>query len=147
VQTIIARNARPQVIAAVFKLQPGTVGVDQLVHGAVGCWVDLDSGRLGRGRTRSDRADTFVIPGTDRTFAGFELPDWSATRDLALRAAAAFPWARSIGWDIGITDHGPVLIEGNERWSPSLIQMPAPRGLLRGELKELCEALAHQNRS
>jgi hypothetical protein len=126
----------------VFKLQPGTVGVDQLVHGAVGCWVDLDSGTLGRGRTRSDRGDTSVIPGTDTPFTGFELPDWPAVKDLALRAAAAFPWARAIGWDIGITDSGPVLIEGNERWSPSLIQMPAPAGLMRGELQELKESLA-----
>jgi hypothetical protein len=141
VQTIIARNGQAEIIAAVFKLQPGAVGVDQLVHGAVGCWVDLDSGRLGRGRTRSDRRDTCVIPGTDRPFVGFELPRWTEVKDLALRAAAAFPWARAIGWDIGITDAGPVLIEGNERWSPSLIQMPAPRGLMRGELKALCDSL------
>jgi hypothetical protein len=146
VQTIIGRNGHPEIIAAVFKLQPGTAGVDQLVHGAVGCWVDLDSGRLGRGRTRSHRGDTSVIPGTDRPFAGFELPHWTATKDLALRAAAAFPWARAIGWDIGVTDRGPVLIEGNERWSPSLIQMPAPGGLMRGELKALCEALKVETR-
>ena len=87
-----------------------------------------------------------MIPGTDRPFAGFELPHWTAIKDLALRAAAAFPWARSIGWDIGITDRGPVLIEGNERWSPSLIQMPAPGGLMRGELKALCESLRREAR-
>jgi len=147
VQSIIDRSGRPQILAAVFKLQPGTVGVDQLVHGAVGCWVDLETGRLGRGRTRKDRGDTSVIPGTDRPFAGFELPHWPAVKDLAVRAAAAFPWARSIGWDIGITDSGPVLIEGNERWSPSLIQMPAPAGLMRGELKALVDDLARRNNS
>jgi putative polysaccharide biosynthesis protein len=147
VQTIISREGRPRILAAVFKLQPGTVGVDQLVHGAVGCWVDLDSGRLGRGRTRSGREDTSVIPGTDRPFTGFELPDWPEVKDLALRAAAAFPWARAIGWDIAITDNGPVLIEGNERWSPSLIQMPAPAGLMRGELEELKESLEQTKRT
>jgi len=87
-----------------------------------------------------------VIPGTDRPFAGFELPHWPAVKELALRAAAAFPWARAIGWDIGTTETGPVLIEGNERWSPSLIQMPAPRGLLQGELKALRDTLAARNR-
>jgi hypothetical protein len=144
VQTIIARDGHPQIIAAVFKLQPGAVGVDQLIHGAVGCWVDLDSGRLGRGRTRTDRADASVIPGTDRPFSGFELPHWSGVKELVLRAAAAFPWARAIGWDIAITGSGPVLIEGNERWSPSLIQMPAPQGLMRGEFQALCESLGRQ---
>jgi hypothetical protein len=146
VQTIIARDGTPRIIAAVFKLQPGTVGVDQLIHGAVGCWVDLESGALGRGRTRSSRASTSVIPGTDRPFVGFQLPDWSDTKDLALKAAAAFPWARAIGWDIGLSDRGPILIEGNERWSPSLIQMPSDRGLLTGEFKALCDDLK-KNRS
>ena len=60
---------------------------------------------------------------------------------LALRAAAAFPWVRSVGWDIAISEGGPVLVEGNERWSPSLIQMPAPHGLMTGEFKALYEAL------
>jgi hypothetical protein len=146
VQTIIARDGSPGIIAAVFKLQPGTAGVDQLIHGAVGCQVDLDAGTLGPGRTRSSRAPTSVIPGTDRSFLGFQLPDWPAAKELALRAAAAFPWARSIGWDIGLSDRGPILIEGNERWSPSLIQMPAGRGLLTGEFKALCEDL-ERNRS
>jgi hypothetical protein len=82
-----------------------------------------------------------VIPGTDTPFSGFQLPDWTAIKDVALRAAGAFPWARSIGWDVGVSDRGPVLIEGNERWSPSLIQMPAPAGLLTGELAEVCHSL------
>jgi hypothetical protein len=141
VQTLIARNGKPEIIAAVFKLQPGVSGVDQLVHGAVGCWVDLDTGRLGRGRSRSTWEDVTVIPGTDTPFSGFQLPDWTAIKDVALRAAGAFPWARSIGWDVGVSDRGPVLIEGNERWSPSLIQMPAPAGLLTGELAEVCHSL------
>jgi hypothetical protein len=53
-----------------------------------------------------------------------------------------FPWARSIGWDIAISDRGPVLIEGNAHWSTSLLQIPAPRGLMTGELKVVTDALA-----
>jgi hypothetical protein len=108
--------------------------------------VDLETGRLGRGRTRKSREDTSVIPGTDTSFLGFELPDWELLQDVALRAAAAFPWARAIGWDIGVSDRGPVLIEGDERWSPSLIQMPAPHGLRTGELKALCDSLEEEAR-
>jgi hypothetical protein len=84
---------------------------------------------------------TTTIPGTDRSFVGYRLPAWEEARLLALEAAAAFPWARSIGWDIGISDRGPVLIEGNERWSTSLIQLPAPEGLFTGELKAVVDQL------
>lgn len=33
----------------------------------------------------------------------------------------------SIGWDVAITDQGPVLIEGNDNWEISIIQID--RGL------------------
>jgi hypothetical protein len=142
IQTLIGRDGFPRILAAVFKLQPGTSGVDHLIYGAVGCWVNIDTGRLGPGRTRMNDEYTTTIPGTGRSFVGFQLPDWQDARQLALDAAAAFPWARSIGWDIGLSDRGPVLIEGNERWSPSLIQMPAPEGLFTGELKAVVDELS-----
>ena len=106
--------------------------------------MDLETGVLGRGRTRGrGKFDpTSVIPGTDGSFVGFQLPYWADAKDLALRAAA-FPWARAIGWDIGISERGPVLIEGNWRWSPTLVQIPAPHGLMTGEFRALCEALAN----
>ncbi len=141
VLTIITLEGRPRIIAAVFKIQPDPLGVDHVSRGAVASWVDLDSGVLGRGRTHHDLADTCVIPGTNSSFVGFHLPYWAEVKDLALRAAAAFPWARAIGWDIAISEQGPVLIEGNERWSPWVSQMPAPQGLMTGEFKALYEAL------
>ncbi|MGH7527638.1 MAG: sugar-transfer associated ATP-grasp domain-containing protein [Gemmatimonadales bacterium] len=146
VQTIIAIDGSPRIIAAVFKLQPGTSGVDHLVYGAVGCWVDLETGVLGRGRTRTGVQYSSVIPGTDTSFIGFELPQWAAVKEAALRAAAAFPWVRSVGWDVAISHRGPILVEGNARWSPSLIQMAAPRGLMTGDFEVLCDALARTSR-
>jgi hypothetical protein len=140
-QTIIAIDGTARIIAAVFKLQPKPVGVDHLIYGAVGCWVDPDTGALVTGRTRDGLDDTTLIPGTERSFIGFQLPDWEQAKNLALRAAEAFPWARSIGWDVAISSKGPVLIEGNEEWSPSLIQMPAPHGLMTGDFAELYHAL------
>jgi hypothetical protein len=113
-----------------------------LSHGAIGSWVDLESGTLGPGRTRHELGYTSVIPGTDKIFVGSKLPHWAEVRDVALQAARVFPWARSIGWDIAISDRGPVLIEGNAEWSTSLLQIPAPRGLMTGEFKSLCDTLA-----
>jgi hypothetical protein len=146
VLTIIALDGKPRIVGSVFKLQPKPLGVDHLGYGALACWVDPDTGALGPGRTRTDCEYTTVIPGTDRTFVGYRLPLWLDVKELALRAAAAFPWARAIGWDIAISDRGPVLIEGNERWSPSLTQLPAPRGLMTGELEALCRGLKADRR-
>ncbi len=140
VQTIIALDGKPKIIAAVFKLQPNPTGVDHMLHGGVGCWVDLETGALGRGRTHHDFDYTSLVPGTDISFVGFRLPCWDEVKDVALRAAMAFPWARAIGWDIAIAEGGPMLIEGNARWGTTLIQTSAPHGLMTGEFKALCEA-------
>jgi hypothetical protein len=141
VVSLIDMAGKPTLLGAVYKLQPGNEGVDHLTHGALGCWVDLETGALGPGRSRQHLRWSDVIPGTARRFVGFQLPDWDRVKELALRAAMVFPWARSIGWDIAISDHGPVLIEGNAHWSPSLLQIPAPRGLMTGELKAMIDAL------
>ena len=137
VQTLIGEDGSAKIVAAVFKLQPKPIGVDHLVYGAIGCWVDLETGVLVGGRTRQSLEDTTVIPGTTTSFIGFQLPHWPESKALARKAAEAFPWARSIGWDIAPSDRGPVLIEGNSEWSPSLIQLPAPYGLMTGEFERV----------
>jgi hypothetical protein len=141
VVTIVALDGSPRIVGSVYKLQPRPVGVDHLMYGALGCWVDPDTGALGPGRNRAGYEYTSVIPGTDRSFVGYRLPCWNQVKEVVLQAAAVFPWARGIGWDIGISDRGPVIIEGNARWSPSLVQLPAPRGLMDGELESLYDAL------
>lgn len=57
-------------------------------------------------------------PMTREALIGFQLPLWPEARELALRAARAFHGTRAVGWDIGITDQGPVLLEGNGTWDP-----------------------------
>jgi hypothetical protein len=141
VVTVVGLDGSPKIVGSVYKLQPKPVGVDQLMYGALGCWVDPDTGALGPGRNRDGYEYTSLIPGTDRTFVGYRLPCWNLVKEVALQAAAAFPWGRGIGWDIGISDRGPVIIEGNARWSPSLVQLPAPRGLMDGDLKAVYDSL------
>jgi hypothetical protein len=140
--TVIGLDGRPSILGAVYKLQPAPLGVDHLSYGALGSWVDLESGALGPGRSRHGLGYSSVIPGTDRNFVGFQLPHWDQVKQVALAAAEVIPEARAIGWDIAISAPGPVLIEGNADWSTSLLQIPAPHGLMTGEFRTLCDTLA-----
>lgn len=56
-------------------------------------------------------------PRSGRAFDSFRIPWWDETLELAVRAARVFLPHPSIGWDIGITAAGPVLVEGNTRWT------------------------------
>jgi hypothetical protein len=57
-------------------------------------------------------------PATGAELIGATVPLWSEVRALAERASLAFTPLRTIGWDIGITPQGPLLVEGNSRWDP-----------------------------
>lgn len=120
------------ILGAIYKLQPKPFGIDNMSFGAVASWVNPETGGAGCGAIACRPGYTSVIPGTDREFVGYRLPHWAEVKDVALRAAAVIPWARAIGWDIAISDRGPVLIEGNAKWSPALLQMCAPYGLMTG---------------
>jgi hypothetical protein len=94
VVTVVALDGCPRIVGSVYKLQPRPVGVDHLMYGALGCWVDPDTGALGPGRNRAGYEYTSVIPGTDRSFVGYRLPCWNQVKEVVLQAAAVFPWAR-----------------------------------------------------
>ncbi|WP_160147800.1 sugar-transfer associated ATP-grasp domain-containing protein [Tabrizicola flagellatus] len=49
-------------------------------------------------------------PDSGVLFAGFELPEWEACRDVALRYHARLPFVRCIGWDVTVDDQGAVRI-------------------------------------
>jgi hypothetical protein len=48
----------------------------------------------------------------------FKLPHWQEARKLAERAARLFLPLRTIGWDVALTEEGPLLLEGNAEWDP-----------------------------
>jgi hypothetical protein len=139
VLTVIRRDGSPDIVGSVFKLQADASGVDHLRFGAIASWIDAE-GTLGPGRTKTSLEWLQALP-NGRKFVGFRLPHWERVKQLAIDAASTFPWARAIGWDIGICEDGPRLVEGNERWSPSLVQLPAPHGIMDGEFKAVYDEL------
>lgn len=59
-------------------------------------------------------------PETGIPFAGFSLPYWSEAIALARTAQRFFPELPTLGWDIALTEDGPIIIEANARWDPPL---------------------------
>jgi hypothetical protein len=84
--------------------------------------IDPATGRLGPfRRARPDRSgyvDSPCLPGTGTRIEGMEVPMWTGALELAVRAAPHFLPSRSIGWDIAITDRGPLIVEANRMWTP-----------------------------
>ncbi|SLN52478.1 hypothetical protein ROA7450_02636 [Roseovarius albus] len=97
---------------------------DNLSNGGFMIEVDHEAGYLKRGRYAPEHGGAFVDehPDSKFPFVGFQIPYWEEAIELCFRTAMALPSVRSVGWDVAITDDGPLIIEGNCPWAPRLPQ-------------------------
>ncbi len=68
-------------------------------------------------------------PVTGEAITGFAVPHYHEAVALAGEAALRLKEVRSIGADVAITEQGPCLLEGNDNWCMTLLQIPYRRGL------------------
>lgn len=61
-------------------------------------------------------------PDTGVKFEGYSIPYLQEAKDAAISFHKLLPELRAIGWDVAITENGPLFIEGNDNWDISLIQ-------------------------
>jgi hypothetical protein len=123
-----------------FRIVVGANPYDNYNYGLSGnliANVEPASGRLTAATGASSNGIGFSVlthhPKTGRQFANFELPHWQEARKLAERAAMLFLPLRTIGWDLALTNDGPLLLEGNAEWDPinHLVVHAAPDHQLR----------------
>jgi hypothetical protein len=127
----------PRLLYAVLKIPVGASTTDNWQASASGnciAAVDVERGTLERAR-RSTRRDWPALedrsehPVTGERIEGFALPGWEALVDVVLRAQASLPGLRSCGWDVALTDEGPLLVEANVRYGMSIMQVSHRRGM------------------
>lgn len=148
--TLVDAADKPKCLYAEWKLVLGDNVTDNFSSGRAGnlvASVALADGAVGQAQSPAEDNVGFrrlrIHPVTGAPLEGFRLPDWSRVRELALRCARLFLPLRTIGWDIGLTPEGPVIVEGNRWWDPpneAVIGPPAP-GLREHELVSNCSLL------
>lgn len=52
-------------------------------------------------------------PVTETPFVGFAIPDYPQAVELVKKAALVVEQVKYVGWDVALSDKGPVLVEGN----------------------------------
>lgn len=119
-------NEEVYIPSCVLRVGIGASFVDNSSAGGVFVNYDLRKNELG------ERAYSFVgsggkcytsHPDTQYTFKGKSLPYPEKVDSIIKRAAQLFPDVDLIGWDIGFTEDGPVILEGNSNPSFQLPQI------------------------
>lgn len=128
--TMINNNNQPEIIGAVFRISVDCP-IDNYSAGNLAAEIDIKSGIVMSGgiRKRSSCDDYHIEhPTTKQPILGFQVPHWDKIANTALDAALVIPQVRTVGWDIAVTENGPIFIEGNSQWNKDTWQIPAGKG-------------------
>ncbi len=96
-------------------------------YGGICTTVD-ENGKLGKYGYSMSKKRITEHPDTGLVFAGYELPCFRETLDLCRRAMDAYYGMKTVGWDVAVTEEGPILLEGNPGWGLIAHQMVEHRG-------------------
>jgi hypothetical protein len=135
----------PAAIAAILRLGVGRHVVDNASQGGIFVGVDLGTGRLFPQALRFFKhgGDVHAAhPDTGFRFEGTEVPRFPEILAAAEGVAALVPHDL-IGWDVAVTEAGPVVIEGNARPDLPMMEIGLGRGLMaHPSFRRLCERVA-----
>jgi hypothetical protein len=113
--------------AATHRFGSEATGVtDNFSRGGLVAGIDLQTGRLARalavgpGNALVEHA---THPDTGQRIEGVVVPGWPRLLELAAELGEAFPYLIYVGWDIAVTEGGPVVIEGNSHPSLRFFQL------------------------
>lgn len=122
ITTCLDEAGRPEVVDAVFRMAiGGNRSVDNLHAGGIASGIDLERGTLSSASNLGSDARLGWLdrhPDTGAAVRGRTLPLWNEAKALAEKVHEAFGDRVLVGWDIAITNDGPVVVEGNS--SPDL---------------------------
>jgi len=133
VVTILGEDNRPELLYSIWRA-PEAGAYTELAKGKwmLRCLIDPASSKIVRatlsGGVTLQELDTH--PTTNTRIPGFHIEQFPDSVALALRAHRVLPHLGLIGWDIGMTEAGPVLIEGNPTPFHSIYQLSAFQGLM-----------------
>ncbi len=102
---------------------------DNLNAGGIAAQIDVKSGIVSTFGYNGAWKRFTHHPITAQPILGLQMPHWEALTELVSDAHKRLPQCLLYGWDIAITQTGPVIVEANNRPTTELMQMDCvPKG-------------------
>jgi len=117
IDTFIDREGNAEIISGFIKMSTNGLPMDNNTSGGCGVGIDMKTGKLRKNGYSKLRISGVGIltehPITGVRFEDFAVPYMQETKELVLKAARLMPGLRMVGWDVGVGEDHPVLVEGN----------------------------------
>lgn len=120
----ILNDAGPHIVYAHIRIGNSDRPVDNLHSGGMFAPIDLETGTVDFPAYDKTRVTYASHPRTGTAIQGFQIPYWKESAELCLKAACVVPQMRYVGWDVAVTEEGPVFVEGNNLPGYDILQMP-----------------------
>ena len=118
--TTLYPNGEAKVVATFIKIGRAGSCVDNAGSGGnVDVCVDVETGKIQYaiqydGWRKISEIEKHPDSGTQLN--GVVIDNWEQIKADVIRFQQAMPWCKAAGWDIAITDEGPLVIEVNDFW-------------------------------
>ena len=117
--------------------------VDNFSAGGIAAPIDIETGTVYKPAVKKMGSEKYIAhPVTNTPILGFRIPYWKEVKKMINDACSVVPQVKTIGWDIAISENGPIIIEGNDNWDKDVFQIPYGEGrqyILNQYLISSCE--------
>lgn len=138
VLTVLRESGQVEFPAVILKVGRGATLVDNVGAGGIAAHMNLRSGKLSAGFVWPGKEAYDCHPESGFPIKGFEVPFWREALELAGSAHQNLTNARSLGWDVAITEAGPALVEMNSYVAIPVFQRMG-HSLRNGVFREMLE--------
>lgn len=120
-----------EAVIAILKMGRGGSIIDNSSAGGLFAGVSIETGLVNTPLINKDFKEYLQHPDTGIEAIGFQIPHWPDVMHTLRRAHLVFKAPETLGWDVAITDSGPVVIESNVHWGIYRNRYTDPRFLSR----------------
>lgn len=139
ISTMLNERGEAEIVTTVLRFASvSNTVVDNLCAGGSMAPINPKTGEVGLACMGHHGGDFSEHPAAGAQISGITVPAWEESKAMVQTAhLTAFRDYALIGWDVGITDKGPLIIEGNAKPCPVVAQRGPRKGLGETRFGEL----------
>lgn len=142
--TVTEEADTPRVLYVLWKIPaPRAMSDNFWQDGSMLAAIDMETGKITSVRKGTGLETDYIEnhPVSGKPLVGFQMPHWEELKALAESAHALFPLSGVLGWDIGMSDKGPVIVECNDAPFHTLYQLASGEGLNNPRFKPVFDKI------
>lgn len=113
----------PRILWMGLRVGNGVNAIDNFHARGMAVNIDMDTGRLVGNAIDKDLNEYKEHPVSHTRFDGFQIPFFEEAKQMVLEASLESDKILVVGWDVAISENGPVIIEGNRRPGFDIVQV------------------------